>query len=85
MAFNIQTSAWQFIYSSSQLHLAPVRASAASRLRMLSRPVEGLRGLRHIQRRVLGEEAIRLEHNTDTLHGHDGEILNAGVMRETES
>lgn len=52
---------------------------------MLSRLVKRLRRLRHIQRRILSKEAIGLKHDADPLHGHDGEVFDAGVMREAKS
>lgn len=51
---------------------------------MLSRLIERLARRWYIQCGVLSEESIRLEHDADTLHGHDGEILNAWVMGKTE-
>lgn len=51
---------------------------------MQSRFVKRLVGGWYIQRRVFGEKAIRLEHHADLFHGHNGEILNAGIMCEAE-
>lgn len=51
---------------------------------MQSRLIERLTGSRHIQRRILSKEAIGLKHDTNALHGHDREILNARVMSEAK-
>jgi hypothetical protein len=59
------------------------RASTASgtfSLRVKGRLIEKLRRLWDIKSRVLSEESIWLEHDADTLHWHDGEIFNTGVM-----
>ena len=48
---------------------------------MKSRLIEPLRRLRHIQRWILGKKPIWPEHNTDLLHGDDGEVFDAGVVR----
>lgn len=46
--------------------------------------VEALGRWRHVKSRVLGEEAVGLEVNTDALNRHHGEILNARVVGETK-
>lgn len=58
------------------------RGSAASTggIRVERGLVKGLSRLRDIQRRILGEEPIGFQHNTDTLHRHDGEVFDAGVV-----
>ena len=53
-------------------------------LRVERRFIEQLRGLRDVKSRVLGEEAIRLQHDADALHRHNGEVLNAGIVGKTE-
>lgn len=47
--------------------------------------IEGLGGWRDIQGRVLGKEAVRAQHDADALHGHDREVFNTRVMRQTKS
>lgn len=49
---------------------------------MESRLVEPLRRLRYIQSWILGKEPIRPKHDTDLLHGHDGEVFDAGIVRQ---
>lgn len=48
---------------------------------MQRRLIKRLRRRRNIERRVLGEEAIGLQHHADSLNGHHGEVLDAGVVR----
>ena len=70
------------MYNASQLSL--VLFTAFLRPSVQGGLVECLRGLRHIQSRILGEETIRLKHARNLFHGHDWEVFSAGVMRETE-
>lgn len=51
---------------------------------MQSRLVERLRRSRHIQSRVSSEKAVGLEHHTHFFNGHHGEILDTGVVSQTE-
>ena len=39
---------------------------------------------RDVQRRVLAEEAVRLERELGVVHGHDRPVLRAGEVRRTE-
>lgn len=75
------------IESSSVLQLQLVsilRSRAARGFWVLGRSVEGLGGLRNIECRVLREETIGLEHDTNAFHRHNREVLNARVVGETE-
>lgn len=49
-----------------------------------STPVELLRALGHVQRRVELEKVRRLERDRDDLDRHDGEVLDSGVVRHAE-
>lgn len=51
---------------------------------MQRRLIEQLVRLRNIQRRVLRKEPIRLKHNANLFHRHNGEILNTRVMRKSK-
>lgn len=51
---------------------------------MQNRLVDRLVGGRYVKRRVLGKEPIRSQREADFLNRHDGEILHAGVVGETE-
>lgn len=46
--------------------------------------VEALLAGRHVQRGVLGEEVHGLQGHLDDLHGHDGEVLDAGHVVDAE-
>lgn len=51
---------------------------------MQRRLVEGLVRRGNVQCGILGEEAVGPQHDADALHRHDGEVFDAGVVRETE-